>query len=39
VGAREGGLMFTVEIRGDVPPRNLDAVATALEKHGRYWFQ
>jgi hypothetical protein len=39
LGARAGGLMFTVEIRADVPPRNLEAVATALEKHGRFWFQ
>jgi uroporphyrinogen decarboxylase len=32
LGAPEGGLMMKVEARGDVPPRNLEAVATALEK-------
>lgn len=31
LGAPEGGLMIKVEIRGDVPPENLDAVVSALE--------
>jgi len=39
LGSREGGLMVTAEIRGAVPPANVDAVVTALEKWGPYWFE
>lgn len=37
LGAPEGGLMIKVEIRGDVPPDNLDAVASALEEFSTFW--
>jgi uroporphyrinogen decarboxylase len=37
LGAPEGGLMIKVEIRGDVPPDNLDAVASALEEYSTFW--
>jgi hypothetical protein len=38
LGSRRGGLMMKVEVRADVPPDNLDAVAGALEKYSTYWF-
>ncbi len=39
LGSAEGGLMFHVEIRSDVPPDNLDAVAGALERFAAYWAE
>jgi uroporphyrinogen decarboxylase len=38
LGSREGGLMMTVEVRGEVPPANVDAIAAALETWSTYWF-
>ncbi len=37
LGSKDGGLMFKIEVRADVPPQNIDAVAGALEKYCRYW--
>lgn len=37
LGSPEGGLMIKVEIRGDVPPDNLDAIASALEEYSTFW--
>jgi hypothetical protein len=39
LGSAEGGLMVKVEIRGDVPPDNLDAVVSALETYCTFWHQ
>lgn len=39
LGSKNGGLMFIVEARADVPPDNLDAVVSALEKYKTYWFE
>lgn len=39
LGSPEGGLMFSVEIRGEVPPENIDAIADALETWSTYWFE
>ncbi|MBT3379134.1 MAG: hypothetical protein HN742_13295 [Lentisphaerae bacterium] len=39
LGSANGGLMVQVEIRGDVPPDNLDAVAASLERLKTFWFE
>lgn len=39
LGGPDGGLMFTAEVRGLVPPENVDAVASALERWSTFWFQ
>lgn len=37
LGAPEGGLMIKAEIRGDVPPDNLEATVSALEEFSTFW--
>lgn len=37
LGAPEGGLMIKSEIRGPIPPENIDAVVGALEEYCTYW--
>ncbi|MHB9133817.1 MAG: uroporphyrinogen decarboxylase family protein [Armatimonadota bacterium] len=38
LGSPRGGLNIQVEVRGEIPPENIDALATALEKYSTYWF-
>lgn len=39
LGSPRGGLMIRVEVQGDIPPENIDAVVTSLEKLSTYWFE
>jgi hypothetical protein len=38
LGSPKGGLMVMAEVRSDVPPQNLDALAGALETFSAYGF-
>jgi len=38
LGSARGGLMISAEVRGKIPPENIDAIATACEDLGGYWF-
>jgi len=37
LGSKNGGLMMKFELRKDVPPANIDAIAGACEKLKTYW--
>ena len=37
LSSREGGLWIKAEIGNDVPPENVDAIFTALEKYRTWW--
>ena len=39
LGSRNGGLMMKFELRKDVPPDNIDAIAGACERLATYWFE
>lgn len=39
LGSPRGGLMIQSEVRGPIPPDNIEALATAMEKHCTYWFE
>ncbi len=39
LGSPRGGLMIKAEVRGEVPPENVDAAASALERLCTYWFE
>lgn len=39
LGSRTGGLMIGAGVYGDVPPENVDALASALEEFSTYWFR
>ena len=39
LGSANGGLKITCEVRGEIPPENIDALASALEKYSTYWFE
>jgi hypothetical protein len=39
LGSPRGGLMIQAEVRGPIPPENIDALATALEKWSTFWFK
>lgn len=39
LGSPRGGLSVKAEVRGPVPPENIDALAGALELAARYWFE
>ena len=39
LGSKNGGLMMKFELRKDVPPCNIDAIARACERLKTYWFQ
>jgi len=38
LGSRNGGLKIQCEVRGPIPPENIEALASALEKYSTYWF-
>ena len=39
LGSPNGGLSIQAEVRGPVPPENVDALADALETWSTYWFE
>jgi len=39
LGSERGGLMFNFEIRKDVSPDNVDAIASACERWSTWWFE
>lgn len=39
LGSSNGGLMIHVEVRGPIPPENIDALTTSLEQLSTYWFE
>jgi uroporphyrinogen-III decarboxylase len=39
LGDRNGGLMLFAEVRGAVPLENVEALAAAMEKYSRHWFE
>ena len=38
LGCPAGGLSITAHVRSMVPPENIDALASALERYSTYWF-
>jgi hypothetical protein len=38
LGSSRGGLILQAEVRGPIPPENIDALATAMETYSTYWF-
>jgi hypothetical protein len=39
LGSKKGGLTMKFELRSDVPPDNIDAIASTCERMSTYWFQ
>ena len=39
LGSKNGGLMMKFELRKDVPPANIDAIAATCERLTTYWFE
>ena len=39
LGSSSGGLIISAEIRGPIPPENIDTLASALERYSTFWFE
>jgi len=39
LGSRNGGLIMSAEVRGPIPPQNIEALVDSLEALSTYWFE